>query len=462
MKIIHYVGQNGCSAKSYQDAIQDLANIVINTFDQSNVTLRANRDGRPIRINVSPTVRDLLGFAISVYIADEHLSRNETPDGWTRAIDFIIPVGNPSSWISSQDVLTNTLNVLSGDNYVFKWEKCDSIPKQKKHRSKFPKNFDLISLFSGGLDSFLGVYQALSKGKKVILVSHQADPIAASTQVELARYLKLLFPGNVTLIQCRVARSQTTSQLFSLPKKNEETHRSRSFLFLCLAIAVASASDTQAILIPENGLIALNVPLQLSRMGTLSTRTAHPLYLKLFIETVKQLGAFTGHIHNPFLYQSKTDILTNVPENIKPLLLKTVSCSHPDVFRWSGVSKKRHCGYCVPCIYRRIAMAGIGIDNPANYVTDVFTSLKLLSPAKQADLRALVSFSKRVLNSCEAERQMMLLQHGIFPYDIGGVIGPYAAKDFSPWSDMLRRWAKDFLEKTKSWSSESTKRILSL
>ena len=155
-------------------------------------------------------------------------------------------------------------------------------------------------------------------------------------------------------------------------------------------------------------------------------------------------------------------MLTSVPDKIKSLLLKTVSCSHPDVFRWSGTSKKRHCGYCVPCIYRRIAMAGIGLDTPNNYVTDVFANLKLLSSAKQADLRALTSFSKKILVSTEAERQMMLLRHGIFPHGIGGVIGPYAAKDFSTWSDMLVRWAKDFLEKTKSWSSESTKQILSL
>ena len=57
------------------------------------------------------------------------------------------------------------------------------------------------------------------------------------------------------------------------------------------------------------GLSRLNSSLQISRVGSLSTRTAHPIFLKNFLDLLRSLGIYEGTIRNPFLYESGTDML---------------------------------------------------------------------------------------------------------------------------------------------------------
>ena len=127
------------------------------------------------------------------------------------------------------------------------------------------------------------------------------------------------------------------------------THRPRSLLFLALAVAIANAVKINKIYIPENGLIALNPPLGKSRLGTLSTRTAHPRYLVELAEFLAATHIFKGDIKNPFFFFSKTDMLRGLKKKLAPAILRSVSCARPSRYKQLGV---RHCGYCVPCIYR--------------------------------------------------------------------------------------------------------------
>src|SRR5262249_34675144 len=150
--------------------------------------------------------------------------------------------------------------------------------------------------------------------------------------------------------QCRVARSKNVKPAFVLPPKVEDSHRPRSFLFLSLAVAIARVTNITHVYIPENGLIALNPPLQVSRIGSHSTRTAHPVFLTRFLKFLRSANLFEGTIQNPFLYLSKTDMLRGLDPSLIPLVTRSVSCSHPSRYHDEGV---RHCGYCVPCMYRR-------------------------------------------------------------------------------------------------------------
>src|SRR5207245_2433395 len=159
------------------------------------------------------------------------------------------------------------------------------------------------------IDSLLGAYRLLYAEKRVLLVGHQAEGITASAQTRLFRWLKERFKKNVDFLQCRVARAQRSDPKHPLGDKVEESHRPRSFLFLALATAAARAAQVRHIEIPENGLIALNPPLGTSRLGTVSTRTAHPAFLKGFSSLLKKADIFDGEIRNPFLYLSKTDMV---------------------------------------------------------------------------------------------------------------------------------------------------------
>jgi 7-cyano-7-deazaguanine synthase in queuosine biosynthesis len=449
MDVIHFVGAAGCGDRAYRDGLQDRSVAVIDTLSaERNVTVQFRRDGRLVRVPMQDDVCDLVDLAVTVYIADELLKREHSDDGWTRDFRLILPVREPKRWQDGSLMLKKTVSFLSQDRSELEFLQRKGSPRLVRHRAVLPSGFDAVCLFSGGIDSLLGAHELLRQGRKVILMGHQADPVTAAAQKAIAAELARRFPNATTLVQCRVARAKNEKPKFLLPNKVEESHRPRSFLFLALAVAVARAATIKEVYIPENGFIALNPPLQISRIGSHSTRTAHPIFLSRYVEFLHSSGLFDGSIRNPFLYQSKTDMLLTLDPTLIQLVLRSVSCSHPSRYQDEGV---RHCGYCVPCLYRRAAMMSCGLDRLQDYAYDVFTTSgsirrhQPLTAYKQTDIRALVPFAERIVHASTIELEKLVLSHGYFPPDVGRVIGQEVTTDYRAWTDMLRRWAEHFM-----------------
>lgn len=459
MKAVRYVGERKGLPPEYKRAIADgsRAAIVNTSLESGNVTLRVDLDGKPLEIDTDPLTRDFLDLSTLIYIVDELELRQKSRDYWSRRFDIIAPVKHPKLWQRHEELFRRMLHTLSGDEFGFLWCKRPKLKPLGSHRQTLPKGFEAVCLFSGGQDSFLGAYQLLKGGKRVLLVGHQADGMAASAQKALASWLDKKFPGASHLVQFRVARSQAEGARFQLPEKKEETHRPRSLLFLALAVVVANAADIEQIYLPENGLIAINAPLQKSRLGTLSTRTAHPRYLTELADFLLAMGVFRGRIENPFLFQSKTDMLRGARKSLAFPLLRSVSCARPSRYK---DRKVRHCGYCVPCIYRRVAMAEAGLDTEGDYAFSVFTDLTKLEAGKQLDFRALVRFAEHVVAATPVERELLTLSHGTFSPDVGERFGPHAVDSYSEWAGMLDRWSTDFLARVDSLASQKVKRSL--
>jgi len=205
--------------------------------------------------------------------------------------------------------------------------------------------------------------------------------------------------------------------------------------------------------------MALNIPLQKSRTGALSTRTAHPTYMLQFADLARRITGFDGQIQNPFLTQSKTDMLRGLDPALHQIVLRSISCARPSRFNDRGV---RHCGYCVPCIHRRIALFEAGIDSARHYAFDVFRNFASLDVSKQQDLRAVVRFASRVVNASATQLQTLVLSHGHFPSNVGSFIGTSATSGYTPWTDMIQTWACDLLDKLETAASASTLRSLGL
>lgn len=463
MKATRYVGESACSDNAYLDVISGKSDgTVIDTLRPTgNVRMRAKLDGRPVQIPLLAGVRDFLDLTISIYILDEISPRKSAPDQWSRNFEIIFPVRNPAVFTCAAELIESTIRFLSGDEYRFVWPERSSIPGLGKHRVTIPKNFDCVCLFSGGIDSLVGALHLLNMGKRILLVGHQADGVAAAAQKVLFRKLSKMFPGRCSLLQVRVARATSSEIKFDLPPKREETHRVRSLLFLGIAAAAASVAKCPEIYIPENGLIALNAPLEVSRLGALSTRTAHPKFLTGVQHIFQALGIYDGHLKNPFVFLSKTDMLSNLnmDAKIKGMLLRSVSCARPS--RYQNL-KVRHCGYCVPCIYRRAAMMAAGLDRRRDYAFDVFRDLTLLTPKQQVDFRALFRFAKKLTSSKSLDLERIVLSHGFFRPTEAGQLADQLINDYRPWADMLVRWGSDYLQKVQKRSSPDTKRILGL
>lgn len=67
------------------------------------------------------------------------------------------------------------------------------------------------------------------------------------------------------------------------PVKNEISTRARSIIFYgfaALAVSVVNSSEPINLYVPENGFISLNMPLSPARIGSLSTKTTHPVFLR--------------------------------------------------------------------------------------------------------------------------------------------------------------------------------------
>src|SRR5258708_32609005 len=101
----------------------------------------------------------------------------------------------------------------------------------------------------------------------------------------------------------------------------EETTRGRSFLFIAAGLFAGTGLNQPFTLrVPENGLIALNVPLDLLRLGSLSTRTTHPFYMARWNDLLAALG-INGNVENPYWDRTKGEMVAGCANRA---LLKTL------------------------------------------------------------------------------------------------------------------------------------------
>jgi hypothetical protein len=118
--------------------------------------------------------------------------------------------------------------------------------------------------------------------------------------------------------------------------------------------------------IAENGQMALHLPLTAARAGAFSTHTAHPEFVRLAEEIFSVILRYPFSFWNPYLYLTKAEVIKQLPEQLRSSMSKAVSC-----WRASRVTGFTHCGECVPCLVRRIALESIGVQLD-EYERDLF------------------------------------------------------------------------------------------
>lgn len=314
---------------------------------------------------------DLLVLAALITAADTRISRaSESQDTWTREIQVILPVSDPARWHAIRPLLKRTLNFLSGDIWEFQFR-----PRPAKFATIIPARaadapairFDSLSLFSGGLDSLIGAIDLLANGSTPLLISHAGEGATSGAQKNCLVGLKERYP-NHAFDQLRVWMNFPEGIVRSI--ESEKSTRARSFLFFALGVFAGSGFGSRFILrVPENGLIALNVPLDTTRLGALSTRTTHPFYMSRWNDIIAALG-INGEVKNPYWDKTKGEMVRGCANQglLKDLSPKTLSCASPTKGRWQGLPTQ-HCGYCLPCLIRRASLAaawGANLD-PTTY-----------------------------------------------------------------------------------------------
>jgi len=300
---------------------------------------------------------DMFYISLMIYYADRKVLRKEYSDNWTREFTLYIPVVALDKWKRNQTKLEQMISYLSGDIWHINFRKRELSIKEKKISENIVKRYidkkfnpDKFCMLSGGLDSFIGAADLLLETKNVAFIGHYGGGKGVKPfQDTVNGLLKEKF-------------DLSDYQFFNFnatPVKGvEDSTRTRSFMFFAHAIILASCSQREVELyIPENGLISLNIPLTNSRLGSSSTRTTHPYYMRNLQDLLNDLG-LKIKLRNPYQFKTKGEMMKLSPNKdfISESYQFTMSCSHPDQGRYQGLSTPLHCGTCLPCTIRRASI----------------------------------------------------------------------------------------------------------
>jgi 7-cyano-7-deazaguanine synthase in queuosine biosynthesis len=308
---------------------------------------------------------DFLSVASVIYAADLAVKRNERED-FVRTIELKLPVVNLAAFNAVKAELEQILRVLSCDNWTLRFQAAVGTPEPNR---KWPKTKGTTLLFSGGLDSFAGACDLLKHGEETFLVSHITHnrPIADSQKKlvsAIEHHYRVSTSHMPLMVSCRTNRN------FPFPQDSlrEETQRTRSFLFVALAAVAARLNGSRRILVmAENGQFAIHLPLTAARVGAFSTHTAHPEFLRS-METVLRglLSCPDLTLRNPFEHKTKSEVVELIPTKLRPVIEKSISC-----WMTARLTQYSHCGECIPCISRRLALEAHNIKFK-EYKRDMF------------------------------------------------------------------------------------------
>ncbi len=351
-----------------------------------------------------------------VYGIDNLLDREYySNEGWARELDVSFPVYNLTNWKGQEEVLQEALKFLTGDYWSINFElntvkNCYIETKGRWNKNRRQFNSTKIketSLFSGGLDSLIGVIDKLEKlnnDEEILLVSHFdfKSPGPSRDQNLLFDALVSKYPEKIqnNWIQTKLAlnRINSNGEKFN----TEGNYRSRSFFFIGLGCFISPSSN---LIIPENGTISINYPLTPSRVSSLSTRTTHPYVISKLQILLNNLD-IKVELENPYSFSTKGEMVENCLNNIflDSLLETSMSCGKPSRKQLWIHKESNHCGVCMPCIYRRAALNKSSKDNQV-YGRDI---TKPLSRNSFTDMPAIINYLKKDISLEQMKRDILI------------------------------------------------------
>lgn len=390
-------------------------------------------------LNPSENAIDFINLSLAIYVFDQLVTRGEHGYfKWNRYFKIHLPVWDIDKWDQAKQDIEAFLTFLSGDKWDIHFRKRQKIYKDYERKDN---DIEKVCLLSGGLDSFIGATDILDQGcRNIAFVSHHKMGNSGEKSIQecLIKLFKEEFPDySITPNYFYVQAIASNDNLLN----KERSQRARSIIFIALALSVANSySNDIPIIIPENGLISLNVPLTLTRSGSHSTKTTHPYYIDSVNKLFKHLG-INNQLDNPYKHYTKGEMIfkSKKIEFIKEHAYKTISCSKAGLYVQRFHRTEKHCGHCTPCIIRRAALKKANIDSASgNYVRDVLNDH---FPSRDISSRDIVAF-KIALSRISGNKKspiFNLLKSGPIPAD---------DKDLKEYIEVYKRGmteVKDFL-----------------
>jgi 7-cyano-7-deazaguanine synthase in queuosine biosynthesis len=331
--------------------------------------------------------RDLLRLASAIFAADRATLRGER-ENISRRIKLKIPVVNALRLEPERPKIEQILRVLSHDAWKIEFVQAAGDIEPQRDFAPTPGR---VLLFSGGMDSLAAAIEYGEAAQPLHLVSHKTRNLVTDRgQRGLVAALANL---GVDLPHTQLFVSSNKAPPGNLNHDVENTQRTRSFVFLVAgALAARRLHYNQIVLLAENGPIAIHLPLSNARIGAFSTHTAHPDFLVRMSDFLTCILNFRVNIENPYVYRTKGEVVRPTMQQYPDLIPLSNSCwmnSHLP----KGVT---HCGRCIPCFIRRVAIEVNGRDTTV-YNVDLWSEGFAHLPADDDGRRNVVELAEFVV-----------------------------------------------------------------
>jgi 7-cyano-7-deazaguanine synthase in queuosine biosynthesis len=304
---------------------------------------------------------DLLTLAAAVFAADRGQARGERED-FSRQFELHVPIVNIGRLLPLMPTVGEILRLLSNDLWEITLYQQKGVLEHPASKKLGPGK---VLLFSGGLDSLAAAVEYSAETPPLALISHATKNRQTTT-------------AQTTLRDTLIAAGGTYShQSFFVSSRNiggfvhdlENSQRTRSFVFLILAALSARRLDRRQVLtIAENGQMAIHLPLSSARIGAFSTHTAHPEVLRKMQSFLSAALELNLSISNPYISKTKREVIAPIVDRAVETIVISNSC-------WKSArlpSNVTHCGECIPCFIRRIAIESY-MPDPTSYGRDLFS-----------------------------------------------------------------------------------------
>jgi 7-cyano-7-deazaguanine synthase in queuosine biosynthesis len=303
---------------------------------------------------------DILSIAASIFAADRGTLRGERED-FSRSFRLEIPIVNVARLMPLAVQIENVLRLLSNDLWIIQFVQANGTVESNNNKPSKPGK---VLLFSGGLDSLAAAVELSHEKPSIALVSHTTKN-QQTVKAQAALYDALVANGASATHHSFFVSSRDAG---SFEHDLENSQRTRSFVFMTLAALTARRLGRRDVVtIAENGQMAIHLPLNSARIGAFSTHTAHPEVLSAMESYLKQALAYELKIWNPYVYKTKKEVIEPIIKSAPQMIALSNSC-------WKSArlpGSANHCGECIPCYIRRIAIESYQKD-PTKYARDMF------------------------------------------------------------------------------------------
>jgi hypothetical protein len=305
---------------------------------------------------------DLLDVACAVWVADRWSPRTspndarQPADRWHRRLSLTIPVRNIEIWspVHIADQLAGILHYLTDDHWSFEFVPRTSMPRPSEIQSALPCAMPpgdaIASLFSGGLDSCLGLINnarsdaASSLIATSVVSNHRLHEVQSQVLKGLQPYL------GPELASVRVTVGVAGGDRHRSAR--ESSQRSRGFLYLTVGTVVSMMIGSPILHLCENGIGAINLPYDMAHTGARNTKAVHPLTLQRYVALATNVLGAPIQIKNSGLWSTKAQLCSELlSEDLYSAAKRTVTC---DRFPW--VNARDACGRCTSCLLRRASL----------------------------------------------------------------------------------------------------------